>query len=234
MPLAQALLAPRALGEHHDDVPLAAEPDGGLDRLQVALAAAHGKGAARRDERPEREPEQLGLGHEAEVPAREERHPERPGVGVREMVRREDVSTLRRKPFEALPALPEDEPQHGVAERADDEIRPARTRIFGHRPFQYRPFRTLAVSRSLAMVTRAPGRRPGRILSSDPKRAPVAERRLVIVESPAKAKTIAGYLGDGYVVESSIGHIRDLPEPRRRHSGRGEEGAVGPPRRQRR
>ena len=36
--------------------------------------------------------------------------------------------------------------------------------------------------------------------------------RLVIVESPAKAKTIAGYLGSGYVVESSIGHIRDLPE----------------------
>jgi DNA topoisomerase-1 len=36
--------------------------------------------------------------------------------------------------------------------------------------------------------------------------------RLVIVESPAKAKTIAGYLGRGYTVESSIGHIRDLPE----------------------
>jgi DNA topoisomerase-1 len=35
--------------------------------------------------------------------------------------------------------------------------------------------------------------------------------RLVIVESPAKARTIAGYLGDDYVVESSIGHIRDLP-----------------------
>ena len=35
--------------------------------------------------------------------------------------------------------------------------------------------------------------------------------KLVIVESPAKARTIAGYLGDGYVVESSVGHIRDLP-----------------------
>jgi DNA topoisomerase-1 len=35
--------------------------------------------------------------------------------------------------------------------------------------------------------------------------------RLVIVESPAKARTIAGYLGRGYVVESSVGHIRDLP-----------------------
>ena len=36
--------------------------------------------------------------------------------------------------------------------------------------------------------------------------------RLVIVESPAKARTIAGYLGQGYVVESSIGHIRDMPD----------------------
>ena len=35
--------------------------------------------------------------------------------------------------------------------------------------------------------------------------------KLVIVESPAKARTIEGYLGKGYVVESSIGHIRDLP-----------------------
>ena len=40
---------------------------------------------------------------------------------------------------------------------------------------------------------------------------PSTGRRLVIVESPAKAKTIAGYLGKDYMVESSVGHIRDLP-----------------------
>ncbi|MGF1595557.1 MAG: type I DNA topoisomerase [Acidimicrobiales bacterium] len=41
---------------------------------------------------------------------------------------------------------------------------------------------------------------------------PNVSQPLVIVESPAKAKTIAGYLGDEYMVESSIGHIRDLPQ----------------------
>ncbi|NLT55083.1 MAG: type I DNA topoisomerase [Actinomycetales bacterium] len=40
-----------------------------------------------------------------------------------------------------------------------------------------------------------------------------AGRRLVIVESPAKARTIAGYLGPEFAVEASIGHIRDLPQP---------------------
>jgi DNA topoisomerase-1 len=35
---------------------------------------------------------------------------------------------------------------------------------------------------------------------------------LVIVESPAKARTISQFLGKGYVIEASIGHIRDLPE----------------------
>ncbi|WP_222262486.1 type I DNA topoisomerase [Modestobacter marinus] len=44
------------------------------------------------------------------------------------------------------------------------------------------------------------------------KRAAAAgSRPLVIVESPTKAGKIAGYLGSGYVVEASVGHIRDLP-----------------------
>ena len=37
-------------------------------------------------------------------------------------------------------------------------------------------------------------------------------RRLVVVESPAKAKTIGKYLGPGFTVKATVGHIRDLPE----------------------
>ena len=36
-------------------------------------------------------------------------------------------------------------------------------------------------------------------------------KNLVIVESPAKARTIGQYLGEDFVVESSVGHIRDIP-----------------------
>jgi len=39
-----------------------------------------------------------------------------------------------------------------------------------------------------------------------------AKRTLVVVESPAKAKTIGKYLGSGYTVKATVGHIRDLPE----------------------
>jgi len=37
-------------------------------------------------------------------------------------------------------------------------------------------------------------------------------KKLVIVESPAKARKIGAFLGDDYIVEASVGHIRDLPQ----------------------
>src|SRR5258707_2328196 len=47
------------------------------------------------------------------------------------------------------------------------------------------------------------------------KRSQVPDtKKLVIVESPTKVKSIAQYLGEGYEVMASVGHIRDLIEPK--------------------
>jgi DNA topoisomerase-1 len=40
----------------------------------------------------------------------------------------------------------------------------------------------------------------------------MASKSLVIVESPSKAKTISKYLGNEYIVKSSVGHVRRLPK----------------------
>jgi len=77
------------------------------------------------------------------------------------------------------------------------------------------PARTQAASRPTASRKNGAGRQQAAGRREAAGRKDGADgrgRRLVIVESPAKARTIAGYLGQGYVVESSIGHIRDMPD----------------------
>jgi DNA topoisomerase-1 len=49
-------------------------------------------------------------------------------------------------------------------------------------------------------------------LTKAPKKVASGLKKLVIVESPAKARKIGDYLGDDFIVEASVGHIRDLPQ----------------------
>ena len=42
----------------------------------------------------------------------------------------------------------------------------------------------------------------------------IKSMNLVIVESPTKARTLTKFLGEGYAVEATMGHVRDLPEKR--------------------
>ena len=65
-------------------------------------------------------------------------------------------------------------------------------------------------STSARRRTRANGDSPSSADSAK-RRKPADGRALVVVESPAKAKTINKYLGKGYVVKASLGHVRDLP-----------------------
>jgi DNA topoisomerase I len=50
----------------------------------------------------------------------------------------------------------------------------------------------------------------GMVAPKREKPAPKRKGKLVIVESPAKAKTVGRFLGKGYTVKASVGHVRDL------------------------
>ena len=72
------------------------------------------------------------------------------------------------------------------------------------------------MAKAIGQSEKPPSTRRRKAPSGDaPKAAPAPRRagprHLVVVESPAKAKTINRYLGPGYVVKASMGHVRDLP-----------------------
>jgi len=69
-----------------------------------------------------------------------------------------------------------------------------------------------SASTSKKKTTRKKKAGSGRGSRASLKAADVKDKHLVIVESPAKAKTINKYLGPEYVVQASVGHIRDLPK----------------------
>jgi DNA topoisomerase I len=77
------------------------------------------------------------------------------------------------------------------------------------------PARTTAAKTKAGTTPRTAAKSSGPKTTGAKARAGSADGHgttLVIVESPSKARTIAGYLGRGYVVESSVGHIRDMPD----------------------
>src|SRR5687768_5126860 len=100
---------------------------------------------------------------------------------------------------------------------AEELEQPVTRRVAGRgsatRPAAKKKTRRAATKKKVA-ATKARSRRAGpRVpVEDDGPPAPPGSTSLVIVESPAKAKTIGKYLGRGYRVKATVGHLRDLPE----------------------
>ncbi len=72
--------------------------------------------------------------------------------------------------------------------------------------------RAPAAKKTAAKAARAPSKKKVAEVEEEYPDEPAGTTSLVIVESPAKAKTIGKYLGRGYRVKATVGHIMDLPE----------------------
>jgi len=72
------------------------------------------------------------------------------------------------------------------------------------------PAKKRVVKKPKSVKTRKP--KPAAPEAPAAKRGPGGGSSLVIVESPAKARTIGKYLGRGYTVKATVGHVRDLPK----------------------
>src|SRR5437763_1057866 len=74
------------------------------------------------------------------------------------------------------------------------------------------PDATKRRGKTVSKATARRGRAAAAVLDDELPPAPAGSTSLVIVESPAKARTIGKYLGRAYRVRATVGHIMDLPE----------------------